>query len=239
MLQLWQDGTLCSMMPHQETQPVPEGIPGSRGNIRRRTIRRTVGKRATPGVEVNGRLLGQTTAAKPRPPKTPYRISSIGPYNRQEKSILKVTIKGYDNKEHHTTTMVDCGATENFIHERYAKQNKIPLQRKAMPRRVLAVDGREVANGLVTHDALVDLMINNHYKAIRLHCITIGNSPIIMGLPWLRKHNPNIDWKVGHVILDSARCARECLVTSPHAVTVAEEKAIGEYHQDTAQVMAF
>jgi hypothetical protein len=82
-------------------------------------------------------------------------------------------------------------------------------------------------------------MINNHYETIRLHYITIGNSPIIMGLPWLRKHNPNIDWKGGRVIFDSERCAKESLVTSPHVVMVAEEKAIGEYHWDTTQAVAF
>jgi hypothetical protein len=162
-------------------------------------------------------------------------ISSTGPYNRDEKIILKVTIRGYDNTEHHTTTMVDCRATENFIDERYAKQNNIPLKRKTIPHRVLAVDGREVASGPVTHDALVDLMINNHYETIKLHCITIGNSPIIVGLPWLRKHNRNIDWKEGRVTFDSARCAKECLLTSPHAIMVAEEKVIGEYYRHTAQ----
>jgi predicted aspartyl protease len=140
-------------------------------------------------------------------------ISSTGPYNREEKIILKVTMRGHDNNEHHTTVMVDCGATENFIDERYAKQNNIPLRRKAIPHRVLAVDGWEVANGLVTHDALVDLTINNHYETIRLHCITIGNSPIIVGLPWLRKHNPNIDWKEGRVTFDLPKCVKECLVT--------------------------
>jgi hypothetical protein len=82
-------------------------------------------------------------------------------------------------------------------------------------------------------------MINNHYKTIRLHCITIGNSPIIVGLLWLRKHNPNIDWKEGRVTFDSARCAKEYLVISPHAIMVAEEKAIGEYYPDTAQDTAF
>jgi hypothetical protein len=166
-------------------------------------------------------------------------ISSTGPYNREKKIIHKVTIRGNDNNEHHTTAMVDCGAIENFIDERYAKQNNIPLQRKAIPHRVLAVDGREGANGPETHDAVVDLTINNHYETIRLHCITIGNSPIIVGLPWLRKHNPNIDWKEGRVTFDSAKCAKECLVTSPHAVMVAEEKAIGEYYRDTVQAVAF
>jgi hypothetical protein len=82
-------------------------------------------------------------------------------------------------------------------------------------------------------------MINNHYEIIRLYCITIGNLPIIVGLLWLRKHNPNIDWKEGRVIFNSARYAKECLVTSPHAVMVAKEKAIGEYYWDTAQAVAF
>jgi hypothetical protein len=54
-----------------------------------------------------------------------------------------------------------------------------------------------------------------------------------VGLPWLRKHNPNIDWKEGYVIFNSARYAKKCLITSPHAVIVAKEKAIGEYYQDT------
>jgi predicted aspartyl protease len=166
-------------------------------------------------------------------------ISSTGPYNREEKIILKVTIRGHDNNEHHTTAIVDCGATENFIDERYAKQNNIPLRRKAIPHRVLVVDGREVANRPVTHDGLVDLTINNHYETIRLYCITIGNSPIIVGLPWLRRHNPSINWKEGCVTFDSARCAKECLAMSPHAITVAEEKAIGEYYWDTAQDTAF
>jgi hypothetical protein len=79
-------------MPHQETQPIPKDIPGSRSNILGRTTRRLVRKRGTPGVEVNGRLLGQITATTPQPPEAPYMISSTGPYNREEKIILKVTI---------------------------------------------------------------------------------------------------------------------------------------------------
>jgi hypothetical protein len=55
-------------------------------------------------------------------------ISSTGVYNREEKIILKVTIRGHDNNDYYTTAMVDCRATENFIDERYAKQNNIPLQ---------------------------------------------------------------------------------------------------------------
>jgi hypothetical protein len=70
---------------------------------------------------------------------------------------------------------------------------------------------------------MVELTINNHHEVIRLHCITIGNSPIIIGLLWLKRHNPNIDWREGWVMFDLMRYARECLDTSLHAMTMAEE----------------
>jgi hypothetical protein len=155
---------------------------------------------------------------------------SIGPYQRDEKIILMVAIRGGDNQEHITTAMVDCGATENFIDKEYTEWNWIPLNEKMVPRRVLAMDGREVVSGPVTHDTVVKLKINNHHETIKLHCITIGNSPIIVGLPWLKRHNPNIDCKQGQVMFESTRCARECLDTSPHTTMMAEERTIGQYY---------
>jgi hypothetical protein len=85
------------------------------------------------------------------------------------------------------------------------------------------MDRQEVASRLVTHDVIVELTINNHYEMIRLHYITIGNLPIIIGLPWLKRHNPNIDWREGWVIFNSMKCTREYLDTSLHAMTIAEE----------------
>jgi hypothetical protein len=152
-----------------------------------------------------------------------YVISSVGPYQRNENIILEVSIQGRDGRKHQTTAMVDCGAIENFVDKKYAKKIQIPMDEKKVPCRVLAVEGREVASRPVTHDTMVELIVNDHREKIKLHCITIGNSPIIVGLPWLRKHNPTIDWKKGKVIFDSDQCVRECLDTSPHERTVPEE----------------
>jgi hypothetical protein len=105
----------------------------------------------------------------------------MGPYQRDEKIILRVAIRVGDNREHITTAMVDCGATENFIDKEYAEWNRIPLNEKTVPRRVLAMDGREVASRPVTHDAVVKLKINNHHETIKLHCITIATHPLLSG----------------------------------------------------------
>jgi hypothetical protein len=90
---------------------------------------------------VKGGLLGQKISTEPKPPEQTYIISSVGPYQRDEKIILRVAIRGGNNREHITTAMVDCGATENFIDKEYAEWNRIPLNEKMVPQRVLAMDG--------------------------------------------------------------------------------------------------
>jgi hypothetical protein len=55
----------------------------------------------------------------------------------------------------------------------------------------------------------------------------------------LRKHTPNIDWKEGYITFDSAKYAKECLITLPYAIMVAKEKVIGEYYWDTTQDTVF
>jgi len=69
--------------------------------------------------------------------------------------IIRICIQGEDGNEHKTTALVDCGASENFIDRAYAEDNHIPTQEKTVLRRVLTVDGGEVAGGPVTHDAQV------------------------------------------------------------------------------------
>jgi len=109
--------------------------------------------------------------------------------------IIRICIQGKDGNEHKTTALVDCGASENFINRAYAEANYIPTQEKTVPRRVLTVDGGEVAGGPVTHDAQVRMRMNHHEEEIQLHCITIGNAPIILGMPWLKLHDLTIGWK--------------------------------------------
>jgi len=97
----------------------------------------------------------------------------------------------------------------------------------------LTVDGSEVTVGPVTHDTQIHLTINHHEEDIWLHCITIGNAPIILRLPWLKLHNPVIGWKNHTVKFHSVHCVKKCLPSSPRANTVPEEKATEQYYKKT------
>jgi len=124
---------------------------------------------------------------------------------------------GTDGNEHNTTALVDSGVSENFVDKAYAKDSGIPKQQKATPRRVLTMDGSEVTGGPVTHNMQVHLTINHHEEDIRLHCITIGNVLIILGLSWLKLHDPVIGWKNHTVKFHLDHCTERCLPSSPRA----------------------
>jgi hypothetical protein len=147
--------------------------------------------------------------------------------------MIRIKIRGSNNIEYNTTALIDCGASENFIDKAYTAANEIPKERKAIRRRVLTVDGSEVASGPVTHDAQVGMTINHHEEDIHLHCITIGNVPVILGLPWLKLHNPTIDCRTHRLSFHSDKCAECCLTASPQATVAAEKRATEQYYQKT------
>jgi len=105
------------------------------------------------------------------------------------------------------------------------------MHQKTTPRRVLTVDRTEVTGGPVTHDTQIHLTFDQPEEDIRLHCITIGNAPIILGLPWLKLHDPVIGWKNHTVQFHSDHCADSCLPSSPKANTFPEEKATEQYYK--------
>lgn len=62
--------------------------------------------------------------------------------------------------------------------------------------------------------------MGNHSEEVRAAIANIGRDDLIIGIDWLRHHNPSIDWQLGTV--DFLRCPVECgraqRVTEKHAM---------------------
>jgi len=206
----------CSQPGKQSRRPcrvVEELRASGRGRSR---PKREVGKREPPVTGSGGGTLRETPVASGEEAhEEPYVVSSKGQYNREGMFMVEVSIRGGDDIEHKTMAMIASGASENFIDKGYAEQNKIPVRKNPIPLRVLAADGSEVTGGLATLDTLVDLTINQHHEVVRLRCTAIGNAPIVLGIPWLRLHDPTIDWRESRLAFGSSRCAKECLTALP------------------------
>lgn len=59
------------------------------------------------------------------------------------------------------------------------------------------VDGTINKKGTISHLVTLQLEINGQLQTETLMVTGLGKQKIILGFPWLRKENPNINWKLG------------------------------------------
>ncbi len=84
----------------------------------------------------------------------------------------------------------------------FAQECNVCLIMCLSPLTVEAVDGRPLGTGRITHLTSKLHMTTGilHQETIQFYIISTSHAPIILGLPWLRKHNPNISWQESHII---------------------------------------
>jgi len=117
--------------------------------------------------------------------------------NQQSLSIPITVIEGQKSVGTHTTGLIDCRAGGIFIDKTFVKENNIkttPLQ-KHIP--VRNVDGTLNQAGSITDCVWTKIRIGGEEFGIRLLVSGLGKESIILGLPWLKRHNPKIDWEKG------------------------------------------
>ena len=111
-----------------------------------------------------------------------------------------------------THALIDSGASGSFINTSFIEKHSIPLILKDTPRDLTVVDGHEISSGKVTHNTPILLLtIGGHTESVTFDVTQLGNYPIILGLSWLKKHCPTIDWSEHLVTFKSTFCISNCL----------------------------
>jgi len=93
--------------------------------------------------------------------------------------------------------LIDCGAGGRFIDQNYARKLKLPLIPLSKPLPIKNVDGTLNKKGSIRHKVQLRLKIGHKYFKETLLVSGLGRQKIILGLPWLTEHNPDIDWQTG------------------------------------------
>ena len=94
--------------------------------------------------------------------------------------------------------MIDSGATGNFMSETYARMRKVTVVDKKEPYQLQMADGSDLSSGNVNKETIpLDVAIQQHHEEITFDVVRVANHCIILGIPWLKKQNPIIDWKRG------------------------------------------
>ena len=95
--------------------------------------------------------------------------------------------------------MIDCGATALFLDQPFVTANRITMFPLRNPIRLLNIDGSPNTVGNITHFARLKLTIGLHSEWTDFLIADLGGENVILGLPWLRKVNPLINWTTGSI----------------------------------------
>ena len=88
------------------------------------------------------------------------------------------------------------------------------------PFRLTTFDGSDASSGPVTQSITASLDISGHVEETTFFLTHLEQQyPIVLGLPWLQRHNPVVDWRLRTMSFDPETC-RACQVTRPIVVSL-------------------
>lgn len=93
--------------------------------------------------------------------------------------------------------LINSGLEKNLMDQDLAQQLECSLKSLKHPQKVMDIAGRPIAH--VTHHTQSNTLVlsGNHREEISCTLIQSPHAPVVLGYPWLREHNPSIDWKLG------------------------------------------
>jgi hypothetical protein len=128
----------------------------------------------------------------------------------QSKPLLTVQIKP-KNQADTFQSLIDSRATANFISPKIVEKLKIPKISLDQPRKIRMLDGTTPKTGKIWHMIHLEFECQGLPTSGDFLICPIGENQIILGMPWLKKQNPSIDWK-------------EQTITLPESINIASEE---------------
>ena len=119
-------------------------------------------------------------------------------HKRQSDNVfeIKATLETPLDETLDIITLLDSGYTKTTIDERFAKEKGLKMYKLPVPIPVYNVDRSINSAGSIREFAIVEMRIGDHFKQITMAISNLSIHPIFLGYNWLKKHNPQIDWKV-------------------------------------------
>jgi len=137
-----------------------------------------------------------------------------------------VKIHLHSEKESVTiNAMIDSGATEDFLDREVCNKHGIKMIKAKNPREIYLADGKPSPMEPVPHLTKVPMDISRHRELATFQVANLHNHEVILAMPWLKQHNPTIDWNDEKNTFNSERCTTWCLQSTLIAYAVPEEKA--------------
>jgi len=93
--------------------------------------------------------------------------------------------------------LIDSGAAGIFIDPTLVKKYSLPSKTLPRPLEIRNADGSTNNQGICTRYCTLTITVDHKVMEIKPKITSLGSPRLILGLPWLVEHNPEIDWAKG------------------------------------------
>jgi len=136
---------------------------------------------------------------------------------------MNVDIERINTYEGRTVkVLLDSRAIGMFMSRSLAEKGGYRLIKLKQPIQVRNVDGTGNSGGAITHEVEANMFYKKHIERVWIDVCKLGKTDVILEMPWLVAHNPEIDWEKGKVKM--TRCPPLC----GKAVKIKEKKETRE-----------
>ena len=123
--------------------------------------------------------------------------------------MVKIGLERIDTQEGITVeALLGSGATGLVMSSEFAKKQGFKLKKLERPMQVRNMDGSFNKEGPIENTVEVNIYYQGHVERMEIDVIGGQRWSVILGMPWLAHHNPEINWRTGEVKM--TRCLEEC-----------------------------
>ena len=127
-------------------------------------------------------------------PSPSYKFQLQDTTNTQQQSKLTMLfkLKIFVNGQP-AIAFIDSGASCCFLNSKFVEQHDIPTQINSKPQQVKLATG--VNSTSRRFAPKVDIRVNSYHDIQRFMVLPLDGNDVILGMTWLRRLNPKINWR--------------------------------------------
>jgi len=122
---------------------------------------------------------------------------------------MKIGLEKLENHEGVVVkVLLNSSTTGLFIDTQFVKRKEFNLERLKTLLLVRNMDGTVNVGGAITYQVECNMFFKGYIERVRMDICNLGKTEVILDMPWLATHNPEIDWEKGKVKI--IRCPPIC-----------------------------
>ena len=91
--------------------------------------------------------------------------------------------------------LLDSGAMGIFVDRKFAERHGFKMDKLEKALIVTNMDGSNNSRGRITHKVECNVYYRGHQERMKFDVCNLRRTDVILGMPWLAAHNPEIDWE--------------------------------------------